>query len=190
MTVIPRPIRIVAVAASLLVLGGAPLAADQTGTLPGSALAQFSDRLAGYVGLRDRLEAPLPRLGSLRSEWSTLIARRYLASAIRTARHSAPRGEIFTPAVDEMFRTRLAGAMSRHEWLLLVPVGDDESSNPIVLVNEPMGEEWLVTLPPALVQQLPELPEGIDYRFVGAALVLWDTHAEIVIDVLPDAAVR
>ena len=190
MTVNPRSARIIVTAVSLLVLGAAPLAADQTGPLPGSAMAQFSDRLAGYVALRSRLEEPLPRLGTLRSEWSTLVARRYLASAIRTARHNAVRGEIFTPAVEELFRTRLAGALTRTEWLMLVPPGDDESANPIVLVNEPLGEGWLTALPPALVQQLPALVEGIEYLFVGTSLVLWDTHAEIVVDVLPDAAVR
>lgn len=190
MTVIPRSVPIIAMAASLLMLGAAPLAADQTGPLPGSALAQFSDHLTGYVALRSRLEEPLPRLGTLRSEWSTLVARRYLASAVRTARHSAARGEIFTPAVVAMFHERLAGALTPNEWLLLVPPGDDESAAPIVLVNEPLAEEWFTALPPALVHQLPALPEGVEYRFVEAALVLWDTHAEIVIDVMPDAAVR
>ena len=190
MTVMLKRMPVIVVAASLLVLGAAPLAADQTGPVPGSAMAQFSDRLAGYVGLRSRLEEPLPPLRGSRTEWSSLIARRYLASAIRAARHNAPRGEIFTPAVEEMFRTRLANGLSRSEWLLLVPPGDDEGSNPIVLVNEPVGEEWLAALPPALVQHLPAVAEGIEYRFVGAALVLWDTHAQIVIDVMPDAAVR
>ena len=191
MTVMLKRMPVVVMAVSLLVPGAAPLAADQTGPIPGSAMAQFSDRLAGYVGLRNRLEEPLPpmRRGS-RTEWSSLIARRYLASAIRAARHNAPRGEIFTPTVEEMFRTRLAGGLSRNEWLLLVPPGDDESGNPIVLVNEPLGEEWLTALPPALVQHLPAVPEGIEYRFVGAALVLWDAHALIVIDVMPDAAVK
>jgi hypothetical protein len=189
MTVIPRSIPIIAMAASLL-MSAAPLAADQTGPLPGSALAQFNDHVSGYVALRSRFEEPLPRLGTLRTEWSTLIARRYLASAIRTARHASVAGEIFTPQVALMFRERFAGALTPNEWLLLVPPGDDESAAPIVLVNEPVAEEWFTALPPALVQHLPALPEGIEYRFVGTALVLWDTHAEIVIDVLPNAAVR
>jgi hypothetical protein len=31
------------------------------------------------------------------------------------------------------------------------------------------------------------LPPGIEYRVVAPDLILWDTHAEIVIDLLPGA---
>jgi hypothetical protein len=41
--------------------------------------------------------------------------------------------------------------------------------------------------PPALIQALPPLPAGIEYRIVAPDLVLWDSHAEIMIDVLRGA---
>jgi hypothetical protein len=38
-----------------------------------------------------------------------------------------------------------------------------------------------------LLEALPPVPGGLEYRVVGPDLVLWDVHAEIVIDVLRDA---
>jgi len=40
---------------------------------------------------------------------------------------------------------------------------------------------------PALLAALPALPEELEYRFVGWDLVLVDTHADLVVDILKDA---
>lgn len=40
-----------------------------------------------------------------------------------------------------------------------------------------------------LLERLPPLPGAIEYRLVGDALILWDVHAEILIDALPRALV-
>jgi hypothetical protein len=77
---------------------------------------------------------------------------------------------IFAPPVDEFFRQRAREALGQDERLLLA--GTDE---------------WLGALSPRLVQYLPDLPPGIEYRLVRANLVLWDVHAETIVDVLPDA---
>jgi hypothetical protein len=34
---------------------------------------------------------------------------------------------------------------------------------------------------------LPELKEGVEYRFVGRTLILRDTKANIIVDTLPNA---
>ncbi len=54
-------------------------------------------------------------------------------------------------------------------------------------VNEPFREEESYAVPPRLLEQLPPLPGDIQYRILGSGLVLWDVHADIIIDVLPDA---
>ena len=38
-----------------------------------------------------------------------------------------------------------------------------------------------------ILEVLPELPDGLQYRFVERDLVLVDIAADLVIDVLPDA---
>jgi hypothetical protein len=55
-------------------------------------------------------------------------------------------------------------------------------------LNEPVPEWAMRPVPDALRRFLPLLvPEGIEYRLVGGSLILWDTHAEILIDALPGA---
>jgi hypothetical protein len=151
------------------------------------AVAAFAAGVERYVDLRARFEAPLPPLRPSRGEWSTLIARRYLASAIRTARRDVRPGSIFTPAVAAFFEQRIAAALTPAERLVLAGPADDESAAPIPLLNEPLAAEWLTPLPPSLTMHLPPLPAAVEYRLVGASLVLWDVDAEIVIDVLPGA---
>lgn len=43
------------------------------------------------------------------------------------------------------------------------------------------------TLPPALLLRLPTLPDGLEYRFVGRALILRDVDAALIVDFLPNA---
>ena len=42
----------------------------------------------------------------------------------------------------------------------------------------------LITFPPSLLQSLPPLPEGLEYRFYGHHLILRDVKANIVADML------
>jgi hypothetical protein len=45
-------------------------------------------------------------------------------------------------------------------------------------------------VPPRLLQSLPALPEELQYRIIGLSLVLWDYHANLIVDFLPDAFAR
>ena len=45
----------------------------------------------------------------------------------------------------------------------------------------------LTTMPPGLLKALPELPEEMEYRFIGPHLILFDQHAHIIPDFIPDA---
>jgi hypothetical protein len=54
-------------------------------------------------------------------------------------------------------------------------------------VNGRWPGEALPTMPPRLLAKLPVLPSGLQYRFVNRDLVLWDSQADLVIDIIPDA---
>jgi hypothetical protein len=45
----------------------------------------------------------------------------------------------------------------------------------------------LATVPPLILQRLQRLPDGIEYRFMGRDLILRDTKANLIVDVLPEA---
>jgi hypothetical protein len=55
-------------------------------------------------------------------------------------------------------------------------------------VNETYRKERpLATMPANLLQLLPELPDDIEYRFVGRRLILRDVRANMIIDEIPKA---
>ena len=48
----------------------------------------------------------------------------------------------------------------------------------------------LQSTPPTLLLDLPKLPAELDYRIVGPDLILLDTAANLIVDLLPDALPR
>ncbi len=98
---------------------------------------------------------------------ATVFAERINAFASKPDSECAER--MFAPPVDTLLRQRTREAIGLYDRLLLI--GSDDA---------------LATLPPRLLQHLPDLPAGIEYRLAHARLVLWDVHAESIIDVLPD----
>ncbi|MBI4888091.1 MAG: hypothetical protein HY824_13430 [Acidobacteria bacterium] len=151
-----------------------------------AAARVFAERIERYETLRARLEEPLPPfVEPRRTPWSVMLTRRYLASAIRTARSRAQVGDFFAPPVADLFRQALAAAI--HERLLEGLAGDEPGLSVDLAVNEPVPAWALNDLPGSLLARLPALPPGLDYRTVNGALILWDLHAEILVDALPDA---
>jgi hypothetical protein len=183
-------LRAAIVCACMLVAAGSP-AAGQDRSVPADAVFRsFDARVAQYAALRTKFEAPLPAFDDARRDpWALLIARRYLASAMRTARQQAGQGCIFGSAA-EAFRRIIARAVDEIDMEGLFDEGGESGGFVLDLtLNEPIPAWALSRVPAALAERLPPLPAAIEYRIAGGALILWDAHAEILIDALPDAFV-
>lgn len=172
----------------LLGAGGAAAAPLQRDSTDRAAVLQtFTAAVERYAALRARFEEPLPPFDPRRGEWALRVQRHYLASAVRRARPRAALGDIFSPMVAALFEQDIASAIATHgigDWL-------EQRLGPQLVdltVNEPIPEWALRPVPIELLRILPPLtPAGIEYRFVANALILWDTHADILIDALPGA---
>jgi len=156
-------------------------------------LQAFQGRVQAYVGLHQRLEGPLPPMTDEAESWSMLLAKRYLASAIRRARSTAQQGDIFHSAAATVLRELIAeGLAGRDPEAFLsefyAPHPVTHATHPIV--NEPYPKSITHEVPPAILERLPPLPEHVEYRIVGHDLLLWDVHADLVVDFLPDAFAR
>lgn len=179
-----------AVASGCLVLHGQAVADQQTlsDSERGEAVATFAVRVEAYAAMRARFEEPFPPFDPPRDEWSMFLSRRYLAAAIRAARAPARRGSVFTPLTCAFFREQLtkvpSGVMER------LKSGERVEGAAPLIVHEPLPEWAMQPLPQAVTEALPPLPAGMLYRLAGPDLILWDAHAEIVIDVLVDAFLR
>lgn len=175
------------IAVALALSAGCTTAAQDAQPQNDAANAAFLAGVEEYVTMRSRLEEPLPPFSATRSTLSNLVAKRYLASAIRAARRSSRPGTIFTPAVAAAFRERINEALTVAERQLLGRGEAAEPYAPVPRVNEPVEAVFLAAAPTPLLARLPELPAAIEYRFVGNDLILWDADADIVVDVLTDA---
>src|SRR5215204_235472 len=83
----------------LLVAAVGSPSALQVAAPPDPRLESFDAAVARYAALRARIQEPLPDFDDpRRDDWTRLLMRRYLASAIRTARREAEPGAIFAPA--------------------------------------------------------------------------------------------
>jgi hypothetical protein len=156
------------------------------------ALCGFEGRIGQYAALHREMEARLP-LKPTPSVYTLTVRRAYLAAAIKRARPVARQGEIFTPDVAELFRDRIAQALTgRDTEAMLYDLFDD---HPATIgfqprVYDPYPDWATHEMPVILLRWLPPLPEDLEYRLIDHDLLLWDSHADLILDVLPDAVGR
>ena len=155
-----------------------------------AALGAFQQRVEAYARLHRDLAASLPPLASRSGGHSAAIARTFLAAAIRTARDTARRGDIFTPEATRFFRVVIQESTSAADFGMFAPLMDEDGHllqgiHPGIHTPLPVWETR--ELSASTLFMLPTLPRELEYRIVGYDLVLWDVSADLIIDVLPYA---
>ena len=194
-----RDSRFVLALVGAMALGTATGGASQT--VPGvaqhmeSPRAVFLQRVDAYLALHRRLELGVPPEVVTADPEALFVSKNALAREIRRERASAPQGEIFTPAVAGYLRVVIADALSRggiDDFLAIVEEDqedDDVRLIPTVNGDYPAGAS-ISFVAPCLLVALPPLPEELEYRFLGRDLILWDLHAGLIVDFVPQALVE
>ena len=160
-----------------VVRGGA---IDETST----ALLVFEQRVAAYAELHRALAASLLPPGTRHLAAISTVP---LASAIKTARATAGRGDIFTSEAARFFRAIIRGATSATDFELVAPLMDEDGRllpgvHPGIHAPLPIWDAR--ELPASTLFMLPTLPPELEYRIVDYDLVLWDVRADLIVDVL------
>ena len=157
------------------------------------ATQNFQRSVADYVVLHRLLEISVPPLRVTTDVGEIQEAVKALGVRIQAARTTARQGDIITPEVARMFRRRIATCLTPAEWKA---VFDDQRRDeegervepPPLSVNMEWPEQVPFDfVPPQLLQALPALPKELQYRIIGRSLVLWDHHANLIVDFLPGA---
>lgn len=153
------------------------------------AVAEFQSGIDKYESARKAAQANLPELKPTHEVGRINAEKRSLADAIRAARKGAKQGDVFTPAASEFFRRTVSSEMKGRSGKPARGAIKEDTSKLAVKVevngNYPSGQP-LSMVPPSLLLRLPKLPKGLDYRFVGRALILRDSDADLIVDYLPD----
>lgn len=145
-----------------------------------------------YATLHRRIERQLPAFEINSNAETIRRAVEAMATAMRAARADAKQGDLFTPVVAPELRKRINESLIEHgftsedirfaEWL--------DGINPStarLAVNGTFPWALGSAMFPCVIAALPPLPPELQYRVVGNTLVLIDTHASLIVDLLPNA---
>jgi hypothetical protein len=183
----------VCVTTAVLGLLAVPLIGQQANltTADQQALADFNKRVKEYASFRGQLNKGDAKQRETKDASKISDARANLAAKIRAQRAGAKAGDIFTPAIQERFRKVLAPEMAGVKGQNTKGSIKDEAPAPGSIKMEVNGEypkeQPLGTVPPNVLKALPELPEGVEFRFVDRYLTLRDAKANLIIDYMPAA---
>lgn len=171
--------------------------AQRSGATPPTRLdpkvtSDFMERVNAYAALHRKLEQAGPTLPDEATPQQIDQAQRALAARIQAARADAARGDLFRPEMTAYVKDLLKRVFAGPEGRQLRSSIMDENVKFIALkVNLRYPDAIpLATMPPEVLEALPELPEEMEYRFVGEQLILLDPHAHLVADFIPDALPR
>lgn len=153
-----------------------------------AALKGFTDRVNAYVDMKKKLEQGLPQMkpGAV-TTGAAETHESVLATRLRETRAAAKPGDVFGDAVP-IFRQIIAqdsktrGVADAFASMEEVPA----KSPPAVNAAYP-EKAALATVPPLILVNLPRLPDGLEYRFMGRDLILRDRNANLVVDFIVGA---
>jgi hypothetical protein len=169
--------------------GRATAAARATTDRDATELVEFRKRVEAFVDLRRKLEATLPGLPKEATPEQIDRNQRAFATLVVASRPKARQGDLVTPPAQAYIRDVLKRLFAATNAAGLRAAIDDDNPGPVkVTINGRYPDQVpLATMPPAVLETLPKLPEEIEYRFVGDALILLDQQAHLVIDIVPAA---
>ena len=174
-----------------LVLLAAPSAAA-TDSQPDATIQAFTQRVNGYLELRQRVVKSVPPLELSSDPQAIHLASHALARALRKARTDAAAGDLFTADVADVLRRRIADALRENgvtAGVLLQDLFDESPPTPASRPKVNARFDWsrAAAMPGFIIAALPPLPDELQYRFVDEDLVLLDCDAALILDVLPHA---
>ena len=189
----------VAVVASFVALGCAPrrnFAADRVDT---PQFPTFAANVKAYTEVVDRLAKDLGALPDKATPEKINEHRRSLAAAVQKARANARPGDVF-PAAERAEFIRILrsetsgkqGAPARKTIAEDNPRSKQEADHqapPVRLAVNAIYPDGAPrsTVPPSVLLRMPKIPEAVEFRFVGKALVLCDARANLIVDFIPNA---
>jgi hypothetical protein len=153
----------------------------------GAAVKGFLDRVNDYVERKKKLEDGLAPLSP--SDRTSGIEQRQteLAKRIREARRGAKPGDLFgdaTPLFKEIVGREMKNRGARDAGAALEEV---PSRSPLTVNATYPQNAPLATVPPLVLTNLPPLPDGLEYRFMGRDLILRDRTSNLIVDFIPGA---
>lgn len=180
------------------------LVPPQTVEMDAETLEKFREEVQEYVELRKKVLAHITPVSPKASSEELAAHQRALTQAIAAYRKGEKRGNMFKRPVEAAIRRTLQREFSGPDGPALMKAvkqgnprleGNPNPKDPTkdvmqqvtVAVNAVYPDAApFSSVPPTLLLMLPPLPDEVRYRFVGRALILRDTEANVILDYIPD----
>lgn len=151
-----------------------------------AAIADFEKRVSDYAAFEKKLDATIQEPSPGSEPTAFLNHQRALAKLIQKSRAGAKPGDLCPKPMRAVIRRLIAsafhgpgGAQVRKSIL------DEDPGNLMLTINSEYPDNApFATVPPQILQGLPKLPEVLEYRFIGKRLLLIDSHARVVADIV------
>ncbi len=165
-------------------------AAQTLSAAENKSLNEFAKRVKSYISQEHALSAdklkPTSDVEQLERE------RVALRQAIQQSRPNAKQGDLFTPPIASVFRRLMTQTLAGPNGAKIE--ASLQHAEPLAPKDLVVNGEYpnrngqpIQSVPPTLLQVLPSLPKGLEYRIAGKTLAIRDTDANMVIDFLPNA---
>lgn len=182
----------------------APIVPGQVVKMDSELMDDFYEEIQEYVRLRQTAVNVVPPLPAEATAEQIATRQKALTAAIVEYRRKARQGEIFSREIEAAFRRIFkeqfegpGGAAMLNEIHAGNPQveGMPRSTNPAQEDTKPVrigvnvvypDDAPFSSVPPSLLLKVPALPEQVRYRFVGRALILRDTEANVILDFIRD----
>ncbi len=151
-----------------------------------AAIADFTKRVNDYAAFEKKLDATITEPPSNAQPEAFLDHQRALAKLLQKSRASAKPGDLCPKPMRAVIRRLIAsvlhgpgGAQVKRSIL------DENPGNMVLTINSEYPDNApFATVPPQVLQGLPRLPDVLEYRFIGKRLLLIDSHARVVADIV------
>lgn len=151
-------------------------------------ISEFRRRADRYMKLHEKAQKLGTRQKQRDDVGENLVSQQALAMRIRFARDDARPGDLFTPPITIALRRALdpvlrgVAARTARE-----SIREDAPATFVLVVNGSVPEgQSRATMPGNVLEILPPLPNGLEYRIIDTHLVLVDVEAKIVVDYVLD----
>jgi hypothetical protein len=177
-------------ALALIVMAATTLLAQTGHAVVNSDVAvmqDFQKRVDAYLQLRKGVEAQMPKLKATPSQEKIQHHEAELGRAVRESRKNAKQGDVFSLEITAEIRRLTTMAIQPGDG---AHIGQSLRHAEPVHIRLNVNDRYphhipLQSTPPSLLENLPKLPPDIEYRVTGADLVLLDTKANLIIDLIP-----
>jgi hypothetical protein len=148
-----------------------------------AALAEFQNHLQNYLQLRQQLADKLKPLSPTASAAQLASEQESLAAALRDVRKNARPGDLIPQAVASQIGSTVTDYFRGKDSATKRAVFEEVPEGVRPAINKTMPDTAaFATVPPLLLNNLPRLPDNLQYRFVGRHVVLVDGDTRLMMD--------